>query len=76
MRPVQYLGAYAGGYGYLAGGGKNPDGFLASVAGGALGGLVSPVRGATLGARAVVASGARAMGSGLLSSGATTYLSK
>lgn len=68
MRPVQYLGAYAGGYGYLAGGGKNPDGFLASVAGGALGGLVSPVRGATL--------GARAMGSGLLSSGATTYLSK
>lgn len=45
----------------MAGGGKNPDGFLASVAGGALGGLVSPVRDATL--------GARAMGSGLFSSG-------
>ncbi|WP_373753396.1 hypothetical protein [Neisseria weixii] len=62
------LGGYAGGYGYLAAGGKNPNGFFASVAGGAAGGVLSPVRGMAMGARAVA--------SGLASAGVNTYLSK
>ncbi|WP_308860693.1 class IIb bacteriocin, lactobin A/cerein 7B family [Neisseria mucosa] len=62
------LGGYAGGYGYLAGGGKNPNGFIASVAGGAAGGIVSPVRGIGMGVRAVAG--------GLLSAGVNTYLTK
>lgn len=62
------LGGYAGGYGYLAGGGKNPNGFIASIAGGAASGLVSPITGIGMGARAVAG--------GLLSAGVNTYLTK
>ena len=38
-------GAYAGGTGYLAGGGKDPFAFVTSVAAGAGGGLISPING-------------------------------
>lgn len=61
------LGGYAGGYGYLAGGGKNPDYFLAAIAGGAVGGAINPVRG--------IASGAKAVVSGVAGGAVTTRLS-
>ncbi|ATD65087.1 bacteriocin [Neisseria weixii] len=38
-------GAYGAGYGYLAGGGKDPNKFLGAVALGGLTGAVSPVNG-------------------------------
>lgn len=38
-------GAYGAGYGYLAGGGKDPNKFLGAVALGGLTGVVSPVNG-------------------------------
>ncbi|WP_123806067.1 hypothetical protein [Neisseria chenwenguii] len=60
------LGGYAGGYGYLAGGGRNPDDFLYSVAGGAAGRALSTVRG--------IASGASAIASGVVAGGVNTYL--
>ncbi|WP_165088741.1 class IIb bacteriocin, lactobin A/cerein 7B family [Neisseria yangbaofengii] len=62
------LGGYAGGYGYLAGGGKSPDGFRNAVIGGAAGGALSPVRG--------IASGATALASGVVGGAVNTYLSK
>ncbi|WP_338809521.1 hypothetical protein V6667_02960 [Neisseria leonii] len=62
------IGGYAGGYGYLAAGGKDPKGFLAAVAGGAAGGAISPVtsfKGAAF-----------AAGSGLVGSWVNTQMSK
>lgn len=38
-------GMYANGYAYLLAGGKDPDGFLGSVAGGFVGGAIAPAAG-------------------------------
>lgn len=62
------LGGYASGYGYLAGGGKDPDRFRNAVIAGAAGGALSPVRG--------IASGATAIASGIVSGAVNTHLSK
>lgn len=45
-------GAYGAGYGYLAGGGSSPWGFLGSMAAGGASGVLSPVNGIRVGVKA------------------------
>ena len=61
-------GGYAGGFGYLAAGGKDMKGYWAAVGGGAAAGAFSPVTG--------VGSAAAALSSGFLGAYTGTVLSK
>ena len=60
------VGGYSGGYSYLAGGGKDPKAFQASVVGGAVTGAFNPITG--------VSNGFRSFGGAVLGGAVSGYM--